>query len=63
MIVLCFSHQKVEKIKKNWHLKWLKMSQNWLQCIFGVFSFHAGVYFTKYYLKLNNFGTAYHDLT
>ena len=34
------------------------MSQNWLQCIFGVFSFHAGAYFTKYYLELNNFSTA-----
>ena len=40
------------------------MSQNWLQCInFGVFSFHAGAYFTKYYLELNNFSTTYHDMT
>ena len=39
------------------------MSQNWLQCIFGVFSFHAGAYFTKYYLELDNFSTAYHDMS
>ena len=37
------------------------MSQNWLQYI-GVFSFHAGAYFTKHYLELNNFSTAYHDM-
>ena len=39
------------------------MCQNWHQCIFGVFSFHAGAYFTKYYLELNNFSKAYHDMT
>ena len=36
------------------------MSQNWHQGIFGVFSCHAGTYFTKYYLELNNFSIAYH---
>ena len=40
-----------------------KMSQNWHQCIFGVISFHAGAYFTKYYLELNNFSKAFHDMT
>ena len=39
------------------------MSQNWLQFIFGVFSFHAGAYFTKHYLELNNFSTVYYDMT
>ena len=39
------------------------MSQNWHQCIFSVFSFHAGAYFTKYYLELNNFSRAYHAMT
>ena len=38
------------------------MSQNWHQGIFGVYSFHAGADFTKYYLELNNFSTAYHDM-
>ena len=39
------------------------MSQNWLQVIFGVLSFHSGAYFTKYYPELNNFSTAYNDIT
>ena len=39
------------------------MSQNWQQCIFGVFSFHAGAYFTKYYLELNYFSLAFHEMT
>ena len=39
------------------------MSQNWHQCIIGVFSFHAGDYFTEYYLELKNFSTAYHNMT
>ena len=39
-----------------------KMRQNRLQGLFGVISFHAGAYFTKFYLELNNFSTAYHDM-
>ena len=40
-----------------------KMRQNRHQCIFGVISFHAGVYLRKYNLKMNIFRTAYYDIT
>ena len=37
-----------------------KMRQNRHQCIFGVISFHAGVYFGKINLKFNNCNIIYY---
>ena len=39
------------------------MRQNRHQCIFGVISFHAGVYLGKNNLEMKNFRTSYHCLT
>ena len=40
-----------------------KMRQNRHQVIFGVISFHAGVYLGKYNLEMIFFRTAYHYRT
>ena len=39
------------------------MRQNRLECIFGVISFHAGVYFGKYQVEFNNYSKVYYCTT
>ena len=54
-----FPCEKNIKNSKKLLLKIAKMRQNRLQCIFGVISFHSGVYLKKYNLEMNIFRTAY----
>ena len=59
MIALFFLWKKIENSEKLL-IKMAKMRQNRHQCIFGVISFHAGVYFGKINTKFNNCNIVYY---